>query len=198
MIVQIWEGGCIGRWCPGLASAVCTCVVECLCLVRVSVCPAEWRAVLLDIQERNFGICDIAFWLLDDWYSIPRWDSNPPRQSQVCYQTSALPPSHHGWVALFVIFAYKTCKKARFWPAIEVCSNHHWLVKIFKTIVARTRLRTIYANPVIFWVPIAGIRCKWSSDQCLITKTNGEKCCVFLQKNIVHPPAGVNTSNLRV
>ena len=30
--------------------------------------------------------------------TILRRDSNPPRQRQFCYQTSALPPSHHGWV----------------------------------------------------------------------------------------------------
>ena len=29
----------------------------------------------------------------------------------------------------------------------------------------------IYANPVIFWVPVARGRWKWSSDPCLITET---------------------------
>ena len=32
-------------------------------------------------------------------------------------------------------------------------------------------MRYIYANPVIFWVPVAGVRWKWSSDPCLITET---------------------------
>ena len=34
------------------------------------------------------------------FFLILRRDSNPPRQSQFCYQTSALPPSHHGWVEI--------------------------------------------------------------------------------------------------
>ena len=63
------------------------------------------------------GNCNIAFRLLNDRYTILRRDSNPPRQSQVCYQTSALPPSHHGWVPgrlmrlLFQCFLLKKPKK---------------------------------------------------------------------------------------
>ena len=35
---------------------------------------------------------------MNNQYSIPRRDSNPPRQSEDCYQSMPLPPSHHGWV----------------------------------------------------------------------------------------------------
>ena len=53
---------------------------------------------------------NIAFRLLNDQYTILRWDSNPPRQSEVCNQNTALPPSHHGWVFEIFISVKKITK----------------------------------------------------------------------------------------
>ena len=49
------------------------------------------RSALLSISNNIFQY-------LNNQYTILRQDLNPPRQSEVCYQTTALPPSHHGWV----------------------------------------------------------------------------------------------------
>ena len=35
--------------------------------------------------------------------TILREDLNPPKQSEDCYHTMPLPPSHHGWVSAFFI-----------------------------------------------------------------------------------------------
>ena len=50
------------------------------------------------------GNCNITFWLLNDRYTILRPESNPPRQSEVCYQTTALPPSHHAHTPTNLIY----------------------------------------------------------------------------------------------
>ena len=47
--------------------------------------------------------CDKVFPLLSDRYTIPKRDSNPPKQSKDCHQSTPLPPSHHGWVLLYLI-----------------------------------------------------------------------------------------------
>ena len=44
------------------------------------------------------GNCNIVFPLLNNRYTKLRRDSNPPKQSEDCYQSTPLPPSHHGWV----------------------------------------------------------------------------------------------------
>ena len=76
---------------------------------------------------------------------ILRWDLNPPRQSQVCYQTSPLPPSHHGWVNTELIKLtikrqqnpMKCCppKTSNGMPcqAIYVPNNNHWKKRLAKT-----------------------------------------------------------------
>ena len=61
------------------------------------------------------GNCNIAFWLLNDRYTILRRDSNPPRQSEVCYQTTALPPSHHGWVTYLLILSQNISFFLKWW-----------------------------------------------------------------------------------
>ena len=48
--------------------------------------------------------CDKVFPLLSDRYTIPKWDSNPPKQSEDSYQTTPLPLSHHGWVLWIKLF----------------------------------------------------------------------------------------------
>ena len=48
--------------------------------------------------------------------------------------------------------------------------SHICLFEISYRILAPQSI-AIYANPVIFWVPVAGVRWKWSSDLCLITET---------------------------
>ena len=42
--------------------------------------------------------CDKVFPLLSDQHTIPKQDSNPPKQSEDYYQSKPLPPSHHGRV----------------------------------------------------------------------------------------------------
>ena len=62
------------------------------------------RMMLLLCERERLPTKCFHFWTII--HPILRRDSNPPRQSEVCYQTTALPPSHHDWVPLFNYFRY--------------------------------------------------------------------------------------------
>ena len=68
--------------------------------------------------------------LLDDRYTKLRPDSNPPKQSEDCYQSTPLPPSHHGWVILLVIPSRLTpcycvtCLYKKFCLLFQALSNY--------------------------------------------------------------------------
>ena len=56
----------------------------------------------------------------------------------------------------------------------------------------------IYAYPVIFWVPFAGVRWMWPSDPCLITKTKqleNTVNCLYL-RNAGMPSIGIPVNSL--
>ena len=54
---------------------------------------------------------------LENWCSRPldhcrptkhlKGGFNPPAQSEVCYQTTALPPCHHGWISKYLLLSNK-------------------------------------------------------------------------------------------
>ena len=56
------------------------------------------RPCLLALGRVLIRVCRQVFLLLNDRYTILRQDSNPPKQSEDCYQSMPLPPRHHGWV----------------------------------------------------------------------------------------------------
>ena len=63
--------------------------------------------------------CDKVFPLLSDQYTIPKSDSNPPKQGEDCYQSTPLPRSHHGWVTFlqyFVLFYSNPLANYQFSP----------------------------------------------------------------------------------
>ena len=43
------------------------------------------------------GSGSIVYFYIDG--TLPQAGINLPAQSEVCYQTTALPPSHHGWIS---------------------------------------------------------------------------------------------------
>ena len=59
----------------------------------------EGKEALLPPVPCNLN-CDKVFPPLSDQYTIPKWDSNPPKQSEDRYQSAPLPPSHHSWVVI--------------------------------------------------------------------------------------------------
>ena len=48
------------------------------------------------------GSGSIVYFYIDG--TLPQVGIDPPAQSEVCYQTTALPPSHHGWIGKYWIF----------------------------------------------------------------------------------------------
>ena len=58
------------------------------------------KKALLPTAPCNLN-CDKAFPFLSDQYTIPKQDWNPPKQSEDYFQSTPLPPSHHGWVSTF-------------------------------------------------------------------------------------------------
>ena len=72
------------------------------------------------------GNCNIVFLLLNDRYTILRQDSNPPKQSEDCYQSTPLPPSHHGWVfrKIFIRSTFSDFGQTEF---KSYSMDHSWL-----------------------------------------------------------------------
>ena len=38
--------------------------------------------------------------------TMPQAGINPPAQSHASYEASSLPPSHHGWITLYIIWGF--------------------------------------------------------------------------------------------
>ena len=50
-------------------------------------------------------MCERVYNSFQNFYHInmPQAGFDPPAQSEVCFQTTALPPSHHGWTLVSII-----------------------------------------------------------------------------------------------
>ena len=60
---------------------------------------------------------------------MPQAGINPPAQSHASYEASSLPPSHHGWITLYIIwgFFFQKLRPKRYQnvsAASNVCSRY--------------------------------------------------------------------------
>ena len=87
------------------------------------------------------------FLFIQNFYIYKSWSQarfDPPRHREVYYQTTALPPSHHGWIEIKSLFISKVRKRKDqyfgnftdfyfpfLWPFMFFCqSRHHAILSI--------------------------------------------------------------------